>query len=88
MHVANHVLDGFDLSDPITHRPTVYKFYGCLVHGCSSSFPIHCNRFPICHKDRTLQEVYESTLRKQETLRLRLQSEHPMGVCLEPRIEN
>ena len=30
--VANHLVDGFDLCDPVTHRPTVYEFHECLWH--------------------------------------------------------
>ena len=51
-----YLVDGFDPCDPITQRPTVYEFHGCL------------RRFPICHTDRALQEVYKATLKKQETL--------------------
>ena len=42
-----------------------------LWHACPSCFPIQRDRFPICHKDRTLEEVYKSTLKKKETLRQR-----------------
>ena len=66
-----YLVDGFDTCDPVTHRPTVYEFHGCLWHGCRKCFPFHRDRFPICHVDRTLQEVYESTLLKQEALRQR-----------------
>ena len=69
--VANHLVDGFNLCDPVTQRPTVYEFHGCLWHGCLKCFPVHRDRFPICHADGTLQEVYESTLIKQEALRQR-----------------
>ena len=63
-----YLVDGFDPCDPITQRPTVYEFNRCLWHRCLSCFPVYRNRYPICHADRTLQEVYESTLNKQETL--------------------
>ena len=66
-----YLADGFDPCDPITQRPTVYEFHGCLWHGCPKCFPLHRNRYPICHTDRTLQEVYEATLKKEETLRQR-----------------
>lgn len=69
VRVTNHLVDGFDPCDPVTQRPTMYKFHGCLWHGCPSCFPIHRDRFPICHNNRTLQEAYESTLKKQEDLR-------------------
>ena len=64
-----YLVDGFDHCDPVTQRPTVYEFHGCLWHGCLRCHPKNRNRFPICHTDRTLQEVYEATLKKQETLR-------------------
>ena len=69
--MANHLVDGFDICDPVTHCPTVYEFHRCLWHPCPSCFTIHRDRFPICHKDRTLQEVYESTLKKHDLLRQR-----------------
>ena len=66
-----YLVDGFDPRDPVTQRPTVYEFNGCLWHGCLRCFPKNRNRFPICHTDRTIQEVYEATLMKQEALRQR-----------------
>ena len=61
--VANHLVDGYD---PTTQ--TVYEFHGCLWHGCPDCFPVQRNRYPVCHTDRTLPEVYESTLKKHELL--------------------
>ena len=61
-----YLVDGFDPCDPVTQRPTVYEF-----HGCRTCFPRQRNWYPICHTDRTLQEVYESTQNKQEALRQR-----------------
>ena len=66
-----YLVDRFDPCDPATRRPTVYEFHGCLWHGCLKCFPLHHDKYPICHADRTLQEVYESTLNKQENLRQR-----------------
>ena len=66
-----YLVDGYDPCDPVTHRPTVYEFNGCLWHGCPKCFPRQRNRYPICHTDRTLREVYESTQNKQDTLRQR-----------------
>ena len=66
-----YLVDGFDPCDPTTHRPTVYEFHGCLWHGCPKCFPRNRDRHPICHTDRTLNEVHESTLKKQESLRQR-----------------
>ena len=66
-----YLADGFDPCDPVTHRPTVYEFHGCLWHGCPKCFPLNRGRHPICHHDRTIQEVYETTFKKEETLRKR-----------------
>ena len=72
MHVADrYLVDGYDPCDPVTHRPTVYEFNGCLWHGCTKCFPHQRDRYPICHADRTLQEVYEWTQNKQDSLRQR-----------------
>ena len=30
-----YLVDGYDPCDPVTHRPTVYEFNGCLWHGCT-----------------------------------------------------
>ena len=66
VRVTNHLVDGYD---PTTQ--TVYEFHGCLWHGCPRCFPRKCDRYPICHTDRTIQEVYESTLKKHAPLRQR-----------------
>ena len=67
--IANHLMDGFDPCDPITHCPTVYEFHGCLWHRCPCCFPKNWDRFPIAHADRTMEEVYESKLQKHELLK-------------------
>ena len=67
--LGRHLVDGFVPCHPDTNRPTVYEFHGCLWHGCPKCFPRNRNQFPICHTDRTLQEVYEATLHKQDTLK-------------------
>jgi len=64
--VANYLVDGYD---PTTQ--TVYEFHGCLWHGCPNCFPGQRDRYPICHMDRTLREVYEATCRKHDLLRQR-----------------
>ena len=69
VRVVHHLVDGFDPCDPVTGRPTVYEFHGCLWHGCPRCFPLHRDRYPILHADLTMQEVYESTLRKHDLLR-------------------
>ena len=69
VRVVHHLVDGFDPCDPVTGRPTVYEFHGCLWHGCPRCFPLHRDRYPIFHADRTMQEVYESMLRKHDLLK-------------------
>lgn len=61
-------MDGFGMCDPITHRPAVYEFHGCLLHGCPKCFPLQRDNHPICRSDRSLQEIYEHTLKKQRDL--------------------
>jgi len=61
--VANYLVDGYD---PTTR--TVYEFHGCLWHGCPNCFPVHRDKYPICHTDRTLREVYEATCKKHDLL--------------------
>ena len=68
VRIANHLVDGFDMRDPVTHRPTVYEFHGCLWHGCPRCFPKDRDWCPIAHAGRTLHEVYECTLRKHDQL--------------------
>ena len=67
--MVHHLVNGFDPRNPVTGRPIVYEFHGCLWHGCLRCFPLNCDRYPILHSDSTTQEVYKSTLRKHELLR-------------------
>ena len=83
MHVANYLVDSFDIWYPITHRSTISKFHGCLWHGCPRCFPLNGDRHAIFHADRTLQEVYESTLKKHDLLRQR-----GVGLQLGPGSQN
>ena len=46
---------------------TLYDFNGCVFHGCPRCFPER-SRLTKFHPDRTLQEVYEATRRKQDLL--------------------
>lgn len=48
---------------------TVYEFYGCYFHGCPRCFKGQRDVKRNCHKDRTVQEVYEATVRKATMLR-------------------
>jgi len=66
VHVINHQVDGYD---PATQ--TVYEFLGCLWRGCPPCFPRKRDRYPICHADCTLQEVYDATLRKHNVFEQR-----------------
>ena len=68
MRIANHLVDGFDIRDPVTQHPTMYEFHGCLWDGCPRCFPNDRDTFPIIQADRTLEEVYECTKRKHEQL--------------------
>lgn len=64
-----NVVDGYDECDPTTNLPTVYEFYGCLWHGCPKCFPINRESHSIRATDKTLEEAYEYTMKKEETLR-------------------
>ena len=53
---------------------TVYEFFGSYYHGCKNFFKTNCFKTNLsvrrnCHLDRTVQEVYEATLRKSKMLR-------------------
>ena len=48
---------------------TVYKDQGCFFHGCKKCFPNHRQKKRNCHPDRTVEEVYEATLKKTAILR-------------------
>ena len=69
VRVVHHLVDDFDPCDPVTGRPTVYEFHGCLWHGCPRCFPLNRDMYPNLHTDRTMQEVYESTLKKHALLK-------------------
>ena len=57
-------VDGF-------HEPTntVYEFLGCNFHGCLKCHPHRRHMRRYCHPDRTVEEVYDATLKKIEQLR-------------------
>lgn len=59
-----YFVDGFD-----SISCTVYEFHGCLWHGCRSCFPSNRNLKSRVNGDRTLDEVYNATLVKINTLR-------------------
>ena len=48
---------------------TPSEFYRCWYHGCPQCFKRHRNVKNNCHLDRTIQEVYDATLKKAAMLR-------------------
>ena len=56
--VASYFIDGYD-----AFTRAVYKFHGCLYHGCPTCYPMR----DIKHSatpDRTMEELYQATLNK------------------------
>ena len=49
---------------------TVYKFLGCLRHGCLKCFPDH-QKYSKLNPNRTFQELYAAALAKSDSLRER-----------------
>ena len=60
----SYFVDGYY---PVTN--TVYEFHGCLWHGCRSCYPHRRDIKTSINADRTLNEVYEATMVKIQTLR-------------------
>ena len=56
-------VDGFDVT-----TNTVYEFHGCFWHGCPRHYP-HRHEKHLRHCDRTMQDVYETTQQRTQTLR-------------------
>ena len=56
-----YYVDGFD--------NTVFKFYGCWYDSCPQCFKRFRDVRSNCHSDRTVQEVYQATLKKGAMLR-------------------
>ena len=56
-------VDGFDVT---TH--TIYEYHGCFWHGCTRCFPNRHEKHRR-HCDRTMQDVYETTQQRNQTLR-------------------
>ena len=48
---------------------TIYEYMGCFFHGCKTCFPDKRNKRRNCHPDRTIEEIYEATLKKTAILR-------------------
>jgi len=63
------LVDGYDERDPVTQRPTVYEFHGCLLHGCSKCLKTKRHSHSSVHPDRTLHKVYKCTLEKIKKLK-------------------
>jgi hypothetical protein len=69
VRINGNLVDGFNASDPVNFLPTVYEFHGCLWHGCPKCFPSKRDAYPIRNADRTLEEIHEYTIKKEEALR-------------------
>lgn len=60
----SYYVDGFD-----EDSNTVFEFYGCYYHDCPCRFKTQRDVRKNCHKDGTVNEVFEATKRKAATLR-------------------
>ena len=60
----SYYMDGFD-----QQTNTILEFYGCYFHGCPRCFKKERNVRRNCHCDRTVEEVYQATLKKATMLR-------------------
>ena len=56
-------VDGFDVT-----TNTIYEFHGCFWHGCPRHYP-NRHETHLRHCDRTMQDVYEATQQRTQTLR-------------------
>lgn len=59
-----YYVDGFD-----EETNTVFAFFGCWYHGCPQCFKRNRDVRNNCHSDRTVEEVYDATLKKTAMLR-------------------
>ena len=64
IRTANRIyfVDGYDVT-----TKTVYEFHGCLIHGCTSCYPMRDIKH-YCAPDRTVQELYNATEAKRMAL--------------------
>lgn len=62
--VQAYFVDGFD-----QETQTVYEFQGCWFHGCKRCFKEKRDVTRNCHPDRTVEGVYEATMRKAQMVR-------------------
>ena len=58
------MVDGYDVE-----TNTVYEFQGCEYHGCPKCKPMRRHEKAFHHPDRTVEAVYQATLRKIELLK-------------------
>lgn len=59
-----YFVDGYD---EVTRM--VYEFHGCWFYGCKRCFKDKRDVTRNCHPDRTVEQVYEATVRKTQMLR-------------------
>ena len=57
-------VDGYD-----AQTQTVYEFHGCEFHGCPKCKPLKRYEKAFHHPDRTVEAVYQATLKKMDVLR-------------------
>ena len=57
-------VDGFHVESN-----TLFEYHGCIYQGCRKCYPKQGNLKRFCHPDRTVDEVYEATLKKTAILR-------------------
>ena len=60
--VDTYFVDGYD---PLTR--TVYEFHGCIYNGCPTCFPMRVAKHYVT-ADRTVEELYQATLKKRMAL--------------------
>lgn len=58
-----YFVDGYDEA-----TRTVYEFHRCWFHGCKWCFKEKRDVTRNCHPDRTVEQVYEATVRKTQML--------------------
>ena len=60
--VDTYFVDGYD---PLTR--TAYEFHWCIYHGCPTCFPMRVAKHYVT-PDRTVEELYQATLKKRMAL--------------------
>ena len=69
MHVAKHLVDGLDICDPVSARPTIYEFPSCYGMAVLAVFLSTVTDIPSSMPITPCKRVYEHTLRKHDLLR-------------------